>query len=288
MDFLRLCRHEHTFAAFIDVKKAFDSRWVEATLVRLFDFGVLGRLWHLLGIFLCGTLSQVRLGGWHCARQNSFSPSFQPACRQSRRHSSFSHSSGVPLVASDHFRHACQLHADDLVILTASQADLQVALDAVYAWAFAGVSLLVLAIPSLPLWSLVLCAVALTVVYVLAAFPCLRSSSTGTWMLFSLPPFLGALTSILSVVLAEMVSFTRPVLGALVKVSLSPFRRLFSSPVFSGARPLVLSSLVMILLPFSNSTSHSIAGVAIVLGGPALPLLLRYTSTNFQYSSSAV
>ena len=56
-------RHEHTFVAFIDIKKAFDSCWVEATLVRLFDFGVTGRLWHLLANFLCGTLSQVRLGG---------------------------------------------------------------------------------------------------------------------------------------------------------------------------------------------------------------------------------
>ena len=45
------------------LKKAFDSSWVEATQVRLFDFGVTGRLWHLLANFLCGTLSQVRLGG---------------------------------------------------------------------------------------------------------------------------------------------------------------------------------------------------------------------------------
>ena len=60
---LRLRRHEHTFAAFIDIKKVFDSCWVEATLVRQRDFGVTGGLWHLLANFLCGTLSQVRLGG---------------------------------------------------------------------------------------------------------------------------------------------------------------------------------------------------------------------------------
>ena len=54
---------KHTFAAFIDIKKDFDSCWVEATLVRFFDFGVSGCLWHLLANFLCGTLSQVRLGG---------------------------------------------------------------------------------------------------------------------------------------------------------------------------------------------------------------------------------
>ena len=35
VDSLRLRRHEHTFAVFIDIKKAFDSHWVEATLVRL-------------------------------------------------------------------------------------------------------------------------------------------------------------------------------------------------------------------------------------------------------------
>ena len=63
VDSLRLRRHEHTLVAFIDIKKAFDSCWVEATLVRLFDFGVTGRLWHLLANFLCGTMSQVRLGG---------------------------------------------------------------------------------------------------------------------------------------------------------------------------------------------------------------------------------
>ena len=63
VDTLRLRRHEHTFAAFIDIEKAFDSCWVEATLVRPFDFGVSGRSWQLLANFLCGTLSQVRLGG---------------------------------------------------------------------------------------------------------------------------------------------------------------------------------------------------------------------------------
>ena len=50
-----LCSQMHTFVAFIDIKKAFDSSWVEATLVR--------RLWHLLANFLCGTLSQVHIGG---------------------------------------------------------------------------------------------------------------------------------------------------------------------------------------------------------------------------------
>ena len=59
-----------------------------------------------------------------------------------------------------------------------------------------------------------------------------------------------------------IVSFIRPVPGALVKVSLSPSLLPFSSPMFSRALLLVLSSLLTILLPSSNSTSHSVAGVA--------------------------
>ena len=100
VDTLHLRCHEHTFVAFIDIKKVFDSCWVETALVRLFDFGVMGSLWHLLANFLCGALSQVRLGG------------------------------SVSLVCPS----PPQLHADDLVVLTASQIDLQLALDAVHAW----------------------------------------------------------------------------------------------------------------------------------------------------------
>ena len=130
---LRLRRCEHTFVAFIDIEKAFDS-WVEATLVRLFDFGVTGRLWHLLANFLCGTLSQARLGG------SVSSPWVDSGIAQGRILSSLLFkllidSLAVTLrSAIPTFRHACQLCADDLVVLTASQADLQMALDAVYAW----------------------------------------------------------------------------------------------------------------------------------------------------------
>ena len=34
--------------------------WVEATMVRLYDVGMSGRVWHFLANILCGTLSQVR------------------------------------------------------------------------------------------------------------------------------------------------------------------------------------------------------------------------------------
>ena len=123
-------------------KKAFDSCWVEATLVRLFDFGVTGRLWHLLANFLCGTMSQMRLGG------SVSSPWVDSGIAQGRILSPLlfnlfidclavtlrSAIPGVSLAVSDSFRHVCQLYADDLVVLTASQVDLQLALDAVHAW----------------------------------------------------------------------------------------------------------------------------------------------------------
>ena len=142
VDTLPLRRHEHTFVAFIDIKKAFDSCWVEATLVRLFDFGVTGSLWHLLANFLCGTLSQVRLGGsvsspWvdsGIAQGRILSPLLFNLLIDSLAVTLRSAIPGVPLTTSDSFRHACQLYADDLVVLTASQTDLQLALDAVHAW----------------------------------------------------------------------------------------------------------------------------------------------------------
>ena len=132
VDSLRVRRHEHTFVGFIDIKKAFDSSWVEVTLVRLFDFGVTGRLWHLLANFLCGTLSQVRLGG------SVSSPWVDSGIAQGRVLSLLLFSlpidslavtlrSVIPCVSlsvSDSFRHVCQLCADDLVVLTASQVDL--------------------------------------------------------------------------------------------------------------------------------------------------------------------
>ena len=57
-------------------------------------------------------------------------------------------------------------------------------------------------------------------------------SSTGIWVLSYPPLSLGALTSIVSVPVG-IVSFTRPVLGALVKVFLSPSLLPFSSRMFS-------------------------------------------------------
>ena len=228
---LRLHRHEHTFAAFIDIKRALGSCWVEATLVRLLDFGVSGRLWHLLANSLCGTLSQVRLGG-------SVSPPWvDSGIAQGRILSPLSSSSLLtPFVTS-----ASSMQTTSS-FLTASQADLQMALNAVHAW---GVR-----------WR-----------FSFGVGPHQvrhhgSLASTGTWVLFSLPPFLGALTSILSL-LAGIVSFTTPVLGAFGEGLPLSFSSSLSSPVFSRARHLVSSSLVMIPLPSSSSTSRSVEGLSV-------------------------
>ena len=221
VDSSRLRRHMHTFVAFIDIKKAFDSCWVEATLVRLFDFRVTGRLWHLLATFLCGTLSQVRLGGsvsspWvdsGIAQGRILSPLLFNLLIDSLAVHLRSAIPGVSLTTSDSFPHACQLHADDLVILTASQTDLQLAL--------LGCSL------ALPPWSSVLCAAALTAVFTSVAFPCPWFSSAGIWALSFPPLSLGALILTFCVP-ARIVFFTRPVPGVLVKVP--PLS--FSSSVF--------------------------------------------------------
>ena len=45
MDVLHMLSGTHTFVAFIDIFKAFDTSWVEATLVELFSMEVHGRLW---------------------------------------------------------------------------------------------------------------------------------------------------------------------------------------------------------------------------------------------------
>ena len=61
-DSLRLPCNTHTLVALIDTKKAFDSCWVEAKLLRLPDIGVSGRMWHGIANFYRGTHSQVRIG----------------------------------------------------------------------------------------------------------------------------------------------------------------------------------------------------------------------------------
>ena len=92
-----------------DMKKASDFCSVEATLVRLFHFSVTERLWHFLANFLCGSLSQVRLGGpvsspWvdsGIVHGRVLSPLlFNLLIGQSRCHSSFPVSPSLPLTPS--------------------------------------------------------------------------------------------------------------------------------------------------------------------------------------------
>ena len=115
VDTLRLLHHQLTFVLFIDIKKAFDSCWVEATLVRL-DFGVTGSFWHLLANFLCGTLFKVRLGDsvsspWvdsGIAQGRSLSPLLFNLLSDRLAVTLRSAIPSVSLAASDSFRHVCQ------------------------------------------------------------------------------------------------------------------------------------------------------------------------------------
>ena len=65
VDTLRLRQETHAFCAFIDIRKAFDAAWVEATLVRLAQVGVTGSMWRTITNFLVGTLSHVHVGDAH-------------------------------------------------------------------------------------------------------------------------------------------------------------------------------------------------------------------------------
>ena len=62
LDVLSSRRSALTFVAFEELQKAFDTAWVEGTLVRLHEVGVTGQLWHLMCHFLRDTQSQVRVG----------------------------------------------------------------------------------------------------------------------------------------------------------------------------------------------------------------------------------
>ena len=131
----------HTLVAFIDIQKAFDTSWVEGTLVRLFDAGVRGRMWTFMCNFLHGTQSQVRCG-------SSLSEPWVDSGivkGESSLHS-FSTSSStallrlcdkLPLVCSSVPRpYVFQVSCMPMVLscLPNASFDLQVALDAVARW----------------------------------------------------------------------------------------------------------------------------------------------------------
>ena len=131
----------HTFVAFIDIQKAFDTSWVEGTLVRLFDAGVRGRMWTLMCNFLHGTQSQVRCGSslsepWvdsGIAQGRVLSPLLFNLLINSLIASVRQVAPGVQFCSSS-LRVPGQLYADDLELSAECEFDLQVALDAVARW----------------------------------------------------------------------------------------------------------------------------------------------------------
>ena len=133
----------HTFVAFVDIEKAFDTAWVEATLVWLHDAGVQGFLWRLISNFLRHTVSKVRLGGdlsepWPdsgIAQRRVLSPLLFNLLVGGLAVAVHHASPGVLLPGSvDRF--TAQLYADDLVIAAESPSDLQTAFNAVSEWGF--------------------------------------------------------------------------------------------------------------------------------------------------------
>ena len=132
----------HTFVAFVDIEKAFDTSWVEATLVRLHDIGVRGLVWNLLSNFLRHTVSQVRLGNelsdqWvdsGIAQGRVLSPLLFNLLVDGLATEVQLASPGVHLPGNAQCRFTDQLYADDLVVVADSPQDLQTALNAVHRW----------------------------------------------------------------------------------------------------------------------------------------------------------
>ena len=132
----------HTFVAFVDIEKAFDTSWVEATLVRLYVIGVRGLVWKLLSNFLRHTVSQVRLGNelsdqWldsGIAQGRVLSPLLFDLLVDGLAAEVQLASPGVLLPGNFQCRFTDQLNADDLVLVADSPLDLQTALNAVHRW----------------------------------------------------------------------------------------------------------------------------------------------------------
>ena len=82
LDTLRLREDMHTFCAFVNIRKVFDTSWVEATLVRLHQVGVTGGMWRTVENFfvrVCGDVSPpwVDTG---IAQGRVLTTSFHPTC----------------------------------------------------------------------------------------------------------------------------------------------------------------------------------------------------------------
>ena len=132
----------HTFVAFVDIEKAFDISWVEATLVRMHYIGVRGLMWNLLSNFLRHTVSQIRLGNelsdqWldsSIAQGRVLSPLLDNLLVDGLAVEVQLASPGVLLPGNFQCRFTDQLYADNLVLVADSPLDLQTALNAVHRW----------------------------------------------------------------------------------------------------------------------------------------------------------
>ena len=141
LDVLSQRRSALTFVAFVDLQKAFDTAWVEGTLVRLHEVGVTGQMWHLMSHFLRDTQSQVRVGAslsapWQdsgIAQGRVLSPLLFNLLINSLASDVRQLAPGIRLLS--HHRFSDQLHADDLVVVADCKHDLQVSCDVVAAWA---------------------------------------------------------------------------------------------------------------------------------------------------------
>ena len=139
-DVLHMRSATHTFVAFVDIFEAFDTSWVEATLVELFSMRLQGRMWALIAHFVHGTFWQVRIGSdlsetWQdsgIAQGRVLSPLLFNILVDGLARAVHDACPGVSLMASWDSR----LCADDLVVVADSAAHLQTGLDAVSAWGF--------------------------------------------------------------------------------------------------------------------------------------------------------
>ena len=134
MDVLHMRSATHTFIAFVDIFKAFDTSWVEATMVELFSMGVQRRMWTLIAH--CVYMARSRRSDVVPICQSLGRTQVLPRAECSRCSSTFllmgSHGRCMlrarELMGSWDSCFAGQLHTDDLVVETS--------LDAVSAWGF--------------------------------------------------------------------------------------------------------------------------------------------------------
>ena len=174
----------------------------------------------------------------------------------------------VRLVDSDPFCHVCQLFADDMVILAESQAHLQHVLDVMHAWGLRwrfsfGIGPTKLAVMVFgPLRGRPDCSVHLGVT--LPLMPQYR------FLGVTLIPTLSCARG--DRLFHQVYVWCR---GEGLSLSLSPHLSLSLTFQFI----MVWSSSAMAPQHFSNSTSRSVAGVVIFLGGPVLLLSQQFTGS---------